>query len=253
MIREFFYVGLGHRVIPTCLGSGALASVVDHPPTLSSSEDGKFLAKRLSVLLSYATGVVAADSSVFVDFDTLPSSTAPLGQTLSFLLGDGARPLRAALIGEVSKHPDENILHVPRAVYVSWLPIRPHPRRAPYPICYPTFVLPDIGAANGPYPASLLALLQVSNAADLVLRRTTRQAVARAKDALRPPPPPLPFLPRLPSLPLPVPQSVVDALSPRLTVEEVGRTGKPREGLSGCPLGQISKLPPRMAEAGEGW
>ncbi|CAM9995353.1 unnamed protein product, partial [Hapterophycus canaliculatus] len=61
---------------------------------------------------------------------------------------------------------------------------------------------------------------QASNAADLVLRRSTRQAVVRAKDLLRPPPPPLPFLPRLPALPFPVPESVVDALSPKLTVEE---------------------------------
>lgn len=45
--------------------------------------------------------------------------------------------------------------------------------------------------------------------------------MVRAKDLLRPPPPPLPFLPRLPSLPFPVPESVVDALSPKLTVEEV--------------------------------
>lgn len=44
----------------------------------------------------------------------------------------------------------------------------------------------------------------------------------RAKDLLRPPPPPLPFLPKLPALPFPVPESVVDALSPKLTVEEVG-------------------------------
>ncbi|CBN75294.1 Predicted unusual protein kinase (ISS) [Ectocarpus siliculosus] len=124
------------------------------------SEDGKFLAKRLSVLLSYATGVVAADSAVFVDFDTLPSTAASLSQTLQFLLAEEARPLRAALVGEAS------------------------------------------------------------NAADLVLRRGTRQAVVRAKDLLRPPPPPLPFLPRLPSLPFPVPESVVDALSPKLTVEE---------------------------------
>lgn len=65
------------------------------------SEDGKFLAKRLSVLLSYATGVVAADSAVFVDFDTLPSTAASLSQTLEFLLADEARPLRAALVGEV--------------------------------------------------------------------------------------------------------------------------------------------------------
>eukprot|EP00903_Cladosiphon_okamuranus_P007787 g7536.t1 len=124
------------------------------------TEDGKFLAKRLSVLLSYATGVVAADSAVFVDFDTLPSSAASLSQTLKFLLADEARPLRAALVGEAS------------------------------------------------------------NAADLILRRGTRQAVVRAKDLLRPPPPPLPFLPRLPSLPFPVPESVVDTLSPKLTVEE---------------------------------
>ncbi|CAN0307791.1 unnamed protein product, partial [Ectocarpus sp. 4 AP-2014] len=124
------------------------------------SEDGKFLAKRLSVLLSYATGVVAADSAVFVDFDTLPSTAASLSQTLQFLLAEEARPLRAALVGEAS------------------------------------------------------------NAADLVLRRGTRQAVVRAKDLLRPPPPPPPFLPRLPSLPFPVPESVVDALSPKLTVEE---------------------------------
>ncbi|CAM9689764.1 unnamed protein product [Scytosiphon promiscuus] len=124
------------------------------------SEDGKFLAKRLSVLLSYATGVVAADSAVFVDFDTLPSTAASLSQTLKFLLAEEARPLRAALVGEAS------------------------------------------------------------NAADLVLRRSTRQAVVRAKDLLRPPPPPLPFLPRLPALPFPVPESVVDALSPKLTVEE---------------------------------
>lgn len=66
-----------------------------------NSEDGKFLAKRLSVLLSYATGVVAADSAVFVDFDTLPASGASLGQTLKFLLAEEARPLRAALVGEV--------------------------------------------------------------------------------------------------------------------------------------------------------
>lgn len=59
------------------------------------------MAKRLSVLLSYATGVVAADSAVFVDFDTLPSSAASLSQTLKFLLADEARPLRAALVGEV--------------------------------------------------------------------------------------------------------------------------------------------------------
>lgn len=124
------------------------------------SEDGKFLAKRLSVLLSYATGVVAADSAVFVDFDTLPASGASLGQTLKFLLAEEARPLRAALVGEAS------------------------------------------------------------NAADLVLRRATRQAVVRARDVLRPPPPPFPFLPRLPALPFPVPESVVDALSPPLTVEE---------------------------------
>lgn len=65
------------------------------------SDDGKFLAKRLSVLLSYATGVVAADSAVFVDFDTLPSTAASLSQTLKFLLADEARPLRAALVGEV--------------------------------------------------------------------------------------------------------------------------------------------------------
>lgn len=63
--------------------------------------------------------------------------------------------------------------------------------------------------------------MQASNAADLILRRSTRQAVVRAKDLLRPPPPPLPFLPRLPALPFPVPESVVDALSPKLTVEEV--------------------------------
>lgn len=67
-----------------------------------NSEDGKFLAKRLSVLLSYATGVVAADSAVFVDFDTLPSTAASLSQTLKFLLAEEARPLRAALVGEVS-------------------------------------------------------------------------------------------------------------------------------------------------------
>lgn len=59
------------------------------------------MAKRLSVLLSYATGVVAADSAVFVDFDTLPSTAASLSQTLKFLLAEEARPLRAALIGEV--------------------------------------------------------------------------------------------------------------------------------------------------------
>lgn len=59
------------------------------------------MAKRLSVLLSYATGVVAADSAVFVDFDTLPSTGASLSQTLKFLLADEARPLRAALVGEV--------------------------------------------------------------------------------------------------------------------------------------------------------
>lgn len=70
-------------------------------PLKTNSEDGKFLAKRLSVLLSYATGVVAADSSVFVDFDTLPSSAATLGQTLKFLLSEEARPLRSALVGEV--------------------------------------------------------------------------------------------------------------------------------------------------------
>ena len=69
--------------------------------TQKKSEDGKFLAKRLSVLLSYATGVIAADSSVFVDFDTLPESGASLGQTLKFLLAEEARPLRAALVGEV--------------------------------------------------------------------------------------------------------------------------------------------------------
>lgn len=62
---------------------------------------------------------------------------------------------------------------------------------------------------------------QASNAADLILRRGTRQAVVRAKDLLRSPAPPLPFLPRLPSLPFPVPETVVDALSPKLTVEEV--------------------------------
>lgn len=59
------------------------------------------MAKRLSVLLSYATGMVAADSAVFVDFDTLPSTAASLSQTLKFLLADEARPLRAALVGEV--------------------------------------------------------------------------------------------------------------------------------------------------------
>lgn len=53
------------------------------------------------MLLSYATGVVAADSAVFVDFDTLPSTGASLSQTLDFVLGEGARPLRAALVGEV--------------------------------------------------------------------------------------------------------------------------------------------------------
>lgn len=74
------------------------------PPKTKNSEDGEFLAKRLSVLLSYATGVVAADSSVFVDFDTLPSSAATLGQTLKFLLSKEARPLRAALIGEVNSY-----------------------------------------------------------------------------------------------------------------------------------------------------
>ncbi|CAN0288289.1 unnamed protein product [Ascophyllum nodosum] len=124
------------------------------------TEDGKFMAKRLSVLLSYATGVVAADSAVFVDFDTLPSTAASLSQTLEFVLRDDARPLRAALIGEAS------------------------------------------------------------NAADLILRKSTRQAVASARDILRPPPPPLPFLPRLPSLPLPIPDRVIDAISPRLTPEE---------------------------------
>lgn len=54
------------------------------------------------MLLSYATGVVAADSAVFMDFDMLPESGASLGQTLKFLLADEARPLRAALVGEVS-------------------------------------------------------------------------------------------------------------------------------------------------------
>lgn len=53
------------------------------------------------MLLSYATGVVAADSAVFVDFDTLPSTAASLSQTLKFLLAEEARPLRAALVGEV--------------------------------------------------------------------------------------------------------------------------------------------------------
>lgn len=88
---------------------------------------------------------------------------------------------------------------------------------------------------------------QASNAADLVLRRATRQAIARAKDALRPPPPPLPFLPRLPSLPLPVPQGVVDALSPRLTVEEVrmrcltcGRKMSPLQGRGEGGVGCIT-------------
>ena len=37
----------------------------------------------------------------FVDFDTLPASGASLGQTLKFLLAEEARPLRAALVGEV--------------------------------------------------------------------------------------------------------------------------------------------------------
>lgn len=82
------------------------------------SEDGKFLAKRLSVLLSYATGVVAADSAVFVDFDTLPSSGASLNQTLSFLLADEARPLRAALVGEVRTRVGVCLLWFLRAVLV---------------------------------------------------------------------------------------------------------------------------------------
>lgn len=69
--------------------------------------------------------------------------------------------------------------------------------------------------------------LQASNAADLVLRRATRQAVVRARDLLRPPPPPFPFLPRLPALPLPIPDSVVDAMSPRLTPEEVRGSQRP--------------------------
>lgn len=69
--------------------------------------------------------------------------------------------------------------------------------------------------------------MQASNAADLVLRRATRQAVVRARDLLRPPPPPFPFLPRLPALPLPIPDSVVDAMSPRLTPEEVRGSQRP--------------------------
>ncbi|CAM9630586.1 unnamed protein product [Laminaria digitata] len=157
----------GYRIVMEAYPFVTRKIISDDSPALQRalrdilySEDGKFLAKRLSVLLSYATGVVAADSAVFVDFDTLPESGASLGQTLKFLLADEARPLRAALVGEAS------------------------------------------------------------NAADLVLRRTTRQAVMRARDVLRPPPPPLPFLPRLPALPFPVPESVVDALSPPLTVEE---------------------------------
>lgn len=47
--------------------------------------------------------------------------------------------------------------------------------------------------------------------------------MAGARQLLRPPPPPLPFLPRLPALPLPIPEDVVDTLSPALTMEEVGR------------------------------
>lgn len=59
------------------------------------------------MLLSYAMGVVAADSAVFVDFDTLPSTGASLTQTLKFLLSDDARPLRAALVGEVRYSPGD--------------------------------------------------------------------------------------------------------------------------------------------------
>ena len=60
-----------------------------------------------------------------------------------------------------------------------------------------------------------------------------------ARDVLRPPPPPFPFLPRLPALPFPVPESVVDALSPPLTVEEV-RHARAREAVDGFVTGDLT-------------
>eukprot|EP00899_Mesostigma_viride_P014434 jgi/Mesvir1/22992/Mv05685-RA.2 len=72
------------------------------------SKDGKFVPRRLSVLINSALGRTAAnnDKAAFVDFDTLPDSTAPLVETLEYLLSDQARGVRVTIINEAANAAD---------------------------------------------------------------------------------------------------------------------------------------------------
>ncbi|CAM9608490.1 unnamed protein product [Discosporangium mesarthrocarpum] len=108
-------------------------------------QDKRFLAKRLSVLLSYATGIVASDSSVFVDFDTLPSTGAKLNQTMAFLLGDDAEPLRVTLVEEFANVADMAIRRGTRqAVQTAREILRPPPPPLPFLPRLPTLPLPMV-------------------------------------------------------------------------------------------------------------
>eukprot|EP00611_Tribonema_gayanum_P021307 TRINITY_DN4064_c0_g1_i4.p1 TRINITY_DN4064_c0_g1~~TRINITY_DN4064_c0_g1_i4.p1 ORF type:complete len:723 (+),score=280.48 TRINITY_DN4064_c0_g1_i4:457-2625(+) len=64
---------------------------------------------RLANLLTYAMGntdAAAGGGPVFVDFDSVPSTGAKLNEVMGFLLGDSARSLRKALIGEIASATD---------------------------------------------------------------------------------------------------------------------------------------------------
>lgn len=78
-----------------------------------------------------------------------------------------------------------------------------------------TFLLQD-----GAKSLRTTLLSEASTAVDLLLRQSTRNSVNRLKSLLVPPSPPLPFLPRLPAIPLPIPDALIDSLSPELTLEE---------------------------------